>query len=138
MKKEFYIKNEGKMKEFAQKVAKNLSKNSCLALFGDFGSGKTFFTKYICKYLQCNQPVTSPSFVIMNHYTGNLDVFHFDLYRLNSDQQLQDIYFQECFGKGVVIIEWAEIVKNILPKNSTFFYFFYHPDGGRSVLVENC
>lgn len=89
-----------------------------VCLFGDVGSGKTAFTKLVCKYLDVNEKVTSPSFVILNEYkTGKLPVYHFDLYRLEKEGINTIINELEEYSEGKIatFVEWAEFSQNALP-----------------------
>lgn len=89
-----------------------------VCLYGDVGAGKTAFTKFVCKYLDVKEKVTSPSFVILNEYkTGKLPVYHFDLYRLEKEGISTIINQLEEYsaGKILTIVEWAEFSQNALP-----------------------
>jgi tRNA threonylcarbamoyladenosine biosynthesis protein TsaE len=99
------------------RFAAELQPGDVLALIGDLGSGKTHFTKGICKGLQIHEDVTSPTFVILNEYIGGrLSVYHFDFYRMKSLAELDEIGFEEyLYRDGVSIIEWADMVAEKLP-----------------------
>ncbi len=82
-----------------------------VCLHGDIGAGKTAFTKFVCKYLDVKQKVTSPSFVILNEYkSGKIPVYHFDLYRLESEgvATISDELEEYSEGKILTMVEWAE------------------------------
>lgn len=82
-----------------------------VCLHGDIGAGKTAFTKFVCKYLDVKQKVTSPSFVILNEYkSGKIPVYHFDLYRLESEgvATISDELEEYSEGKMLTMVEWAE------------------------------
>ncbi len=101
--------------KFAQAV-KNSGAFVCL--LGDIGSGKTAFTKFVCKYLNVKEKVTSPSFVILNEYkSGELPVYHFDLYRLENEGIASIINELEEYSEGKILtfVEWAEFSQNIIP-----------------------
>jgi len=99
--------------------AKRLTGGSVVALFGDLGTGKTRFIKGICRGLGVLEHVASPTFTLLNEYSGmKLNVFHFDFYRIKTIAELDEIGFDEyLFGDGVCLIEWADRVENILPPN---------------------
>ena len=88
-------------------------------LNGDLGAGKTTFTKALCKALGIKENVTSPTFTLMNIYTsGRLPLYHFDMYRLEDESEAQELGLNDFFySNGVCMIEWAENIKNLLPKN---------------------
>lgn len=100
-------------------LAKKLKKGDCVALVGDLGSGKTVFTKGIAKGLGVKNAryVNSPTFVIIKEYKGKLPLYHFDLYRLDHHTSFDEMNYEEYFyGNGVTVIEWAEKIRDILPK----------------------
>ena len=96
--------------EFAQQ----LKPGDIIALDGDLGAGKTAFTTGVCNGLMCVEKVTSPTFTIVNEYnSGRIPVFHFDVYRLTSMDDLYDIGWDDYIDrKGLILMEWASIVKN--------------------------
>jgi tRNA threonylcarbamoyladenosine biosynthesis protein TsaE len=108
---------------FAGVFANNLQPGDVVALYGDLGSGKTQFVKGVCRTLNADAPVTSPSFVILNRYNGKdargneLLVYHFDLYRVRSRIELYDLGYEEYFrGSGICLVEWAEMLGDLLPQ----------------------
>jgi tRNA threonylcarbamoyladenosine biosynthesis protein TsaE len=105
----------------AKRLARALKKDDCLALCGDFGSGKTTFVKGLVEGLKVAKKnyVCSPSFVILKIYSGRLPVYHFDLYRLSEVRDCQEIgLFDFVAGGGVSVIEWADKVKRFLPPDT--------------------
>jgi len=104
---------------FGEKLAKRFKKGDFVALVGDLGSGKTVFTKGIAKGLGVKNAnyVNSPTFVIIKEYKGKLPLYHFDLYRLDHPGMLDAENFEEYFyGDGVTVVEWADKIKELLPK----------------------
>jgi tRNA threonylcarbamoyladenosine biosynthesis protein TsaE len=99
--------------------AKRLTIKSVVTLFGDLGTGKTRFIKGVCKGLGVQEHVASPTFTLLNEYTGKeMNVFHFDFYRIKTISELDEIGFDEyLYGDGVCLIEWADRVKALLPSN---------------------
>lgn len=114
-------KSEKETFAFARKFASGLSGGEVLALYGDLGSGKTAFTKGLAKGLGVKNIITSPTFVLMKvyDYSRNKKLVHIDAYRLGGGNDLEMIGASDYFGdkNSVVVIEWAEKVKGILPKN---------------------
>lgn len=98
-------------------VGKRLKAGMVLCLTGDLGAGKTLFTKGVAAGLGVKEDVTSPSFTLMNLYDGRLPVAHFDLYRLDDEEDLDEIGFYEYADEpvGVAIIEWADKFPEALP-----------------------
>ena len=112
--------SEKETKDIAYNIAKNAKKGDIYCLSGDLGVGKTQFSKGFSKGLLINEEITSPTFTIVNEYdTGRLPFYHFDVYRINDVEELYDIGYEEYFfGNGVCLIEWAELIKDIIPKNA--------------------
>ncbi len=91
----------------------------CILLMGDLGAGKTTLAKGIAKGLGIQEEITSPTFPIMNAYnSGRLPLYHFDLYRLESIFELEDIGFYEYISKGISIVEWGEKFLAEMPNNA--------------------
>ena len=116
------IFSEKETQDFAIHLAKNCKKGEIYCLSGELGAGKTHFSKAFAKGLGINEEITSPTFTIVNEYReNNLPLFHFDVYRINDIEELYDIGYEEYFfGEGVCLIEWAELIEEIIPKNSTW------------------
>ena len=101
--------------EIAQNIESEKFPNMVICLNGELGSGKTMFVKGIANALGINEVITSPTFNIIKEYDGELPLYHLDVYRLDSVND--DIGIEEYFTKGgVVVIEWAENIKSILPE----------------------
>lgn len=104
--------------KLGMKIAKNLKKGTVIVLTGDLGSGKTKLTEGILTYFGLQDEISSPTFTIVNEYnTENLDIFHFDVYRITEIEEFYAIGGEEYFEKGASIIEWGEIIKDALPKD---------------------
>ncbi len=132
----FISSSEKQTHLLAKRLAKGLKKNDCLALVGDFGTGKTTFVRGLVEGLEGRKKnfVCSPSFVILKIYQGRLPVYHFDLYRLNTERDLEDIGFSEFITSGgISAIEWADRVKDVLPKASLRIEFSSLDENKRSI-----
>ncbi len=93
-----------------ERLASFLMRGDVVLLSGDLGAGKTHFTKGIAKGLGIDGYIVSPTFTIVNEYrSGRLDLFHMDVYRLSSFEELQDIGFYDYLADGVTVIEWADM-----------------------------
>ena len=90
-----------------------------LALTGDLGVGKTLFTQGLAKGLDIDGPVSSPTFTIVQVYeNGRLPFYHFDVYRIADSEEMDEIGFDDyVYGEGICLIEWAELIEEILPEN---------------------
>lgn len=107
-------RNEKETIEIAQNFESEKFPNMIICLNGELGSGKTIFTKGIAHALGIDETITSPTFTIIKEYSGELPLYHMDVYRL--DGNTEGIGIEEYFTKGgVVIIEWADTIKDILP-----------------------
>lgn len=107
--------NEEETMELAENFESEKFPNMIICLQGDLGSGKTIFTKGIAKALGIDENITSPTFNIIKEYDGELPLYHMDLYRL--EESSSDIGIEDYFTKnGVVVIEWADIIKDKLPE----------------------
>jgi len=102
--------------EIAYSIGKTLKPGEVICLSGELGAGKTAFTRGLVKAFDVKEPVTSPTFTIVNEYDGILPVYHFDVYRINDVEEMFEIGFEEyIYGNGISIIEWPEHIKEILP-----------------------
>ncbi len=111
--------SEEETKRIGEKIGKKLKKGDVIALYGEFGAGKTVLTKGIAKGLECNEQVKSPSFVFVHEYQGKVPIYHIDLYRANKLEDIMTFGIQEFFSsQGICIIEWAERAKELLPENT--------------------
>lgn len=97
---------------FGEKLAGTLAPNSVIALYGELGAGKTALVRGLGRGLGVSAPVTSPTFAIVNEYSGTLPLFHFDMYRLESADELFDIGWDDYIQRGgVCAVEWSENVE---------------------------
>ena len=101
---------------FAEQVGKRLHAGDVIAYFGDLGAGKTALTRGIAQGLGVTDLVTSPTYTIVNEYlTGRIPLFHFDMYRLGSSDELFDIGWEDYLARGgVCAVEWSENVEDAL------------------------
>ena len=101
-------------------MGKNASAGDIYCLSGDLGVGKTVFTRGFAKGLGVeDEYITSPTFTIINEYEGRFNLYHFDVYRIGSIEEMDDTGYEDYFfGNGVCLVEWAELVKEIIPENA--------------------
>lgn len=146
MKKKIISKSAVVTMEFGKRLGKILKGGEVLGLIGELGAGKTTFVKGIAKGLGVNEqnPVNSPSFVLMREYEGRIPLYHFDAHRLTDASDLlrlqQEIGLEEyLYGKGVSVLEWADRIESLLPREYLRIEFHhskknervltFHPEG---------
>jgi len=104
---------------YGKELGGKASPGEVYALTGDLGVGKTVFTQGFAAGLGIVEPVNSPTFTILHSYEeGRLPLFHFDVYRIGDVEEMEEIGYEDCFyGEGVSLVEWAELVSEILPED---------------------
>ena len=101
--------------QLGERLAKQLNGAETIALFGGLGMGKTAFTRGLCRGLGTGEVVSSPTFALVNEYSGRCPVYHFDMYRVTSWDDLYSTGFFDYEGNGVLVIEWSENIEGALP-----------------------
>lgn len=115
----FLSDSENDTLNFAKEIANKLKGNEIIVLNGELGSGKTVFMKGIADFFNIKNDVSSPTFTIVNEYdTPKFKIFHFDVYRIKNSAEFENSIGTDYFQLGVCIIEWGEIIEDILPLNS--------------------
>lgn len=113
---DFVTRSEEETYAFAREFAENTRGGTVIALSGELGAGKTAFVKGFCAHFGCGDQVSSPTFTIINEYSGDLPIVHCDLYRISRLEELHAIGFEELFTNDqIVLIEWAERGYPLLP-----------------------
>ena len=109
---------------FAYNLASKLKIGDTVVLNGDLGAGKTKFTEGFLKYFELDKEVSSPTFTIVNEYNAdNLNIYHFDVYRLESSDEFYAIGGEDYFSSGICIIEWGSIIGDALPNEYIQIFF---------------
>lgn len=121
------IRNEEETRAFGHQLANQLEPGSVVALIGDLGTGKTTLSKYIAEGLGITEVVTSPTFTIVQEYhTGRLPLYHFDVYRIGDISEMEELGYEEYFfGDGVSLVEWADIIQELLPEEARIIRIEY-------------
>ena len=114
-----------------------------ICLNGDLGTGKTVFTQGFAQGLGITEPVTSPTFtIIQEYYEGRLPFYHFDVYRIGDPEEMEEIGYEDYFfGEGACLIEWAELIEELLPARRTEILIEKDPAKGydyRKITVRTC
>lgn len=107
--------------ELGKRIGETAEAGSVITLIGDLGVGKTVFTQGLAAGLGITEPVNSPTFTIVQIYEGGrLPFYHFDVYRIGDVSEMDEIGYEDCFyGEGICLIEWADLISEILPEKYT-------------------
>ena len=120
----YISKSEQDTINFATNYAKNLKAGDIIVLSGELGSGKTKFVQGVLENFNLQDEISSPTFTIVNEYNSNeVNIYHFDVYRLEDSDEFFAIGGEEYFSKGICLIEWGELIEDILPKPYTKISF---------------
>lgn len=126
--------------EFARRFSTELSPGTVICMYGDLGAGKTLFAKGIASGLGIEDNVSSPTFTIVNEYIGNIPFYHFDVYRISDPDEMYETGYDEYIsGDGVCLIEWAELIEDILPVprlEITILRSLEKPDTDRDIIIK--
>lgn len=135
-----YISNSPEETEkIAEIFSNSLVGSEVIAFIGDLGMGKTCFTRGIAKGLGYEGYVTSPTFALINEYIGGrLDMYHFDMYRISSwDELYSSGFFEYIESNGVVVIEWSENIENAIPKSTIHIEIENLGENKRKIKIYN-
>ena len=127
MEKRIVLKSEEETAQFGARLAEELGPGCVIALTGDLGAGKTTLTKAVARGLGVTETLTSPTFTIVQEYdSGRLPVYHFDVYRVHDEDEMFELGFDDYLhGRGVCLIEWAELVADLLPPGTRWIRLEY-------------
>lgn len=128
-----------KIQEAARLFVNQMGDAKVFALYGQMGAGKTTFVKAVCRELGVEDVVTSPTFALVNEYTAGdgSPVFHFDFYRVKSLEEVYDMGFEDyLYGGALCLVEWPELVEELLPRDAVAVTIRTNADGSRSIAVE--
>lgn len=124
--------SEEETKLIGKRFAQSLKRGDVVVLTGELGSGKTKFTEGVLTYFGLENEISSPTFTIVNEYVkDDVNIYHFDVYRLEDEDEFYAIGGDEYFDKGICLVEWGEMIKNVLPKN------YIHITFSRNLDYEN-
>jgi len=130
------LENENDTIRLAKLSAELLKKGDIVFLYGELGAGKTFYTRHLCEYLGVTEPVSSPSYILLNQYTGpTFMVNHLDLYRLGDAEEVFALGITDFIEENITIVEWPFLAEEVLPKPALKLSFSF--DGEiRTVEIE--
>ena len=117
----FETYSENETRALGRAMGEKAGPGSVFTLIGDLGTGKTVFTKGVAEGLGITEPVSSPTFTIVQVYDeGRLPFYHFDVYRIGDVEEMEEIGYEDyIYGEGVSLIEWADLIEEILPEHYT-------------------
>lgn len=123
--------------ELASKIGAVLRKGDVIAYRGGLGAGKTTFTRGLAIGAGLDDEVTSPTFALINEYHGDLDIYHFDMYRIEGTDDLETTgFFDYPMDESVFVIEWSENISEILPENTIYIEIKRTGDESREIIIE--
>lgn len=131
------IKKFDEINELAYYIYLKIKENKLksIGLIGDLGTGKTHFVKKICEFLKINEVVKSPTFNYVNvYFKDDLKISHFDVYRLESEDEIYEIGYDDYLD-GIILVEWADKIYNILPEDTLFIEFDYFDIDKRKISI---
>lgn len=131
------LKNEGDTLKLAKELASSVEPGSIIALIGNLGVGKTTFSKYFAREIGIGETVQSPTFTVVREYrNAELPLYHFDVYRVNDEDELFEMGFFEYIDKqdGVCLIEWADLIMDMLPKETLIVEMDYGNSEGERIV----
>ena len=121
--------DENQTRNYANNLASILTKGDVLVLSGELGAGKTKFVEGFLSYYGLENEISSPTFTIVNEYKKNdVNIYHFDVYRLEDSSEFYEIGGEEYFENGICIIEWGELIQDALPKDYLHISFSRNND----------
>lgn len=137
---EYISKSYEETQKIASDFAKTLKSSDVVCMYGDLGAGKTAFVQGMAKGLDITEPITSPTFTIVNEYEGSMPLYHFDVYRIADSDEMYEIGYEEyVYGDGICVIEWAELIEDILPDERysvTILKALANGDDYRKIIIE--
>ena len=125
-----------------ESMGRSVKSGTVIALLGDLGVGKTVFTKGFASGLGIEQTINSPTFnILKSYFGGRLTLHHFDVYRIGDSSEMDEIGYEDCFfGEGVSLVEWADIINDLLPEDTVRVTIKKDPARGfdyREIIIDD-
>lgn len=132
------IDNVDNIRTVARDFVNNIGDSRVIAFYGKMGAGKTTFIKAICEEQGVQDVITSPTFAIVNEYTADDGpIYHFDFYRIKKLEEVYDMGYEDYFFSGALcLMEWPELIEDILPEDTLRVRITENADGTRTVTTE--
>ncbi|MCR4677023.1 MAG: tRNA (adenosine(37)-N6)-threonylcarbamoyltransferase complex ATPase subunit type 1 TsaE [Sphaerochaetaceae bacterium] len=138
MKEEYLCKTPKDMEALGAKFGKQAEKGTVISLRGSLGAGKTVFARGLARALGINESIVSPTFTLIQEYDGTLKMYHMDLYRLSCEEDFMALGGEDfLYSDGICLIEWSEIIDEMLPKGTIFVNIKINDDQSRVVEVTD-
>lgn len=132
-----HVNNLKDTEQIGKIIGRCIEGGTVICLDGDLGVGKTALTQFIAKELGVDEYITSPTFTIIKEYEGRLPLYHMDVYRIDSEEGMYDLGYDEyIYSEGVTIIEWSHLIENILPEERINIEIKRVDDQGRLFTVD--
>lgn len=123
--------------KIAEKLASKLKGNEVIAFYGDLGAGKTTFTRGIANYFGLKDQVSSPTFSLVHEYGENKNkIYHFDMYRIESIEDLESTGFFDYLDRGIILIEWTENIEKYIPSNTIIINIEKNGENSRVIDIK--
>ena len=133
----FECRTEEDMENLGRKVVSACNPNAVISLRGSLGAGKTVFARGAARELGIQEAIVSPTFTLIQEYEGRMHLYHMDLYRITSVEDFQMTGGEDMlYSGGICLIEWSEVIDEILPKDTVFVQIRINEDKSRTVTVE--
>ncbi len=140
METEFKTESPQETQTLGEKIGKKLNPGDVIALIGDLGSGKTCLTQGITRGIGIapGEVVSSPSYILINEYNGNIPIYHIDLYRIETSAEIAELGLGEYVdGDGICIIEWADRMEDALPETCIKIHMTWVDENTRSITIRH-
>ena len=122
--------------KLAKEFSAHVKRGDVILMYGNLGAGKTYFTNKLCANLGVKTIVNSPSYILLNEYEGNVNVYHYDLYRLSAAHEVIDLGIIDRIPEGITIVEWPELIEEYLPKRR-YEIHFEHNGTKRNIKISH-
>ena len=138
MHEEIVCKTEEDMVKLGNRFGELAKPGMVISLRGSLGAGKTVFARGVARSLGIEEAIVSPTFTLVQEYDGRLPMYHMDLYRITSSEDFEMIGGEDMlYSDGVCLIEWSEIINEMLPKDTVFINITVKPDQSRTVTIDS-
>lgn len=138
MKKTVICKTDDEMQNLGYEFGLSVKEHAVVSLRGSLGAGKTVFARGVARSLGIKEAIVSPTFTLIQQYSGRLELYHMDLYRISSEDDFLMIGGEDMiYSPGICLIEWSEVINDLLPKDTVFIKITVNPDQTRTVEIED-